>query len=188
MSGRVELHAGVGGAEGVLQDKAYTKVLSVDAAYHFGCRGQFFFEAFRLLRPGGTMVLADLALGQKWRQLGWGTRLALMLAGAAMGIPRENMVSREDYAAELEAAGFDAESIKIVPITEHVLPGFCSFVSNHRRAAAAELVLPGAWSKLRFVAWLWHCAYTPPEPGATGTVAAGTGGAIDFVLVSAKKL
>ena len=58
-------------------------------------------------------------------------KLILRMAAAAVGVPSQNMVSAAEYTAQLEQAGFS--EVAVTPITAHVLPGFCSFVSAQRR-------------------------------------------------------
>ena len=60
------------------------------------------------------------------------------------------------------------------PITEHVIPGFCRFISRHRVIVGAPLTHGKHWRKLRAVSWLLNAGYA--------------GGVIDFVIVKAVKV
>jgi len=44
------------------QSNRFAHVLGIEGPIHFDTRARFFSEALRVLRPGGTLVLADFAL------------------------------------------------------------------------------------------------------------------------------
>ena len=149
---------------------SFTKVLSVDAAYHFRTRQFFFTEASRVLVPGGTLALADMVLSRPLSQMTWGQRCTLRLVGAAASIPTENMVDSKQYRRQLEDGGFS--NVRCRSIGNDVIPGFCNFVRRHRNAlggvtASAHI----GWLKLRILCWLLRAGHS--------------GNVIDFILVSA---
>ncbi|MCQ6245747.1 class I SAM-dependent methyltransferase [Streptomyces malaysiensis] len=41
-------------------DETFDKVVALESAFHFSTRDQFFAQAFRVLRPGGLLVTADV--------------------------------------------------------------------------------------------------------------------------------
>jgi MPBQ/MSBQ methyltransferase len=69
-------------------DNEFDAVICVEAAFHFETREDFFKESWRVLRPGGYMLISDI----------------LMAAGAE--IPQENIVTLKEYEDLLTTAGY----------------------------------------------------------------------------------
>jgi SAM-dependent methyltransferase len=107
-----------------LPDACCDIVTAVDCAFHFHTREDFPTEAFRVLRPGGRLVLADVIRAAPepdgWRQrvqeFTW-TQFAQKFA-----VPAANADQRTPYTAKLRAAGF--EVVDVTAIGEHVFPGW----------------------------------------------------------------
>jgi cytochrome P450/cyclopropane fatty-acyl-phospholipid synthase-like methyltransferase len=92
---------------------SFDRVVSLEAAFLFDTREDFFREAFRVLRPGGKIAAADVILRPGRRE-----ERIRVLAPWNSYIPVANWYDSEGYAERLRAAGF--VDIEIRDITDHV--------------------------------------------------------------------
>ncbi len=151
-------------------------VLALDCAYHFPNRMEFFALAQQHLAPAGQLALTDFMLAEQHdtaslahRVLGWMLKLSR--------VAEANIVDRERYRLELQETGF--ENIRMVDISEHVMPGLAQFIRNLRldKIPAGAGTRPGwsGWLKYRltgrFLEWafrrsiLRYCVITATKSG-----------------------
>lgn len=153
-----------------LPDACCDIVTAVECAFHFHTRADFMAEAFRVLRPGGRLVLADIIRAAPepdgirrrlqdftWRQF-----------AAKFSVPAENADRRAPYTAKLRATGF--EGVEVTPIGEHVFPGWHQALREDG-ALFARLPLAGQLPYRLLLNLDARTAY----------------GALDYVLATARK-
>jgi cyclopropane fatty-acyl-phospholipid synthase-like methyltransferase len=100
-------------------DGAFDKVVSIEAAFHFDSRREFFAEARRVLRPGGILSMADIVAAPPRNFL---MSALLWYARRGLQMPASNIEGIDAYRQALESAGF--EVLEVENITPDVVGPF----------------------------------------------------------------
>ncbi len=150
-------------------DSSFDVVTALESAFHFNSREDFFREAWRVLRPGGRLVMTDLAAASK--PLSLKDRLAETIGRSFWQIPKGNLYPAALYQKKLEDCGFVAVDVR--SIWRDVYPPFVEFA----RARLQDRELAGRMNPLfrrMLMSSLKARRRLSPE-------------AMDYVLVSAVK-
>lgn len=114
-----------------IESASVDKVVAVECAFHFRSRERFLREAWRVLRPGGRLVLADIIPAPSVR--GFPARLeqhlSWRLVAGKFAIPPENAYTRPTYHSKLAMSGF--EQISVESIREYVYAPLHRFLAEH---------------------------------------------------------
>jgi len=127
---RVDLRLG-SATQMPIADASVDKVLALECAFHFVSREDFFREAWRVLRPGGRLVTADILpmpLTGGWRDRLL-QRLSWRLMANKFAVPDENVYGVEGYGERLARQGF--ESVRIESIRDRVYAPLHDYLRAH---------------------------------------------------------
>lgn len=122
------IQVGLGDATALTQEPAsFTKVLGVECAFHFNTRRDFFREAARVLVPGGRLALTDVIPRRGVDPAAYLASVYPVGTNPDMNVA-DNACDADVYADHLRDAGFT--EIRIEPITEQTLRGYCSYLER----------------------------------------------------------
>jgi len=137
-----------------LADAAADGVISVEAAFHFRSRRAFFYECFRVLRPGGVLSISDIPVRR------WPVTPAEVLSGLTQlrvfGLRPDMAATAGQIAAAARAAGL--AEVEVTECGDRV-------IAPALRLAAARLAAPagapaGQQAAARLLLWqvglLWR--------------------------------
>ncbi len=99
-----------------IDDSSIDLVVSLESAFHYSTREDFFAEALRVLRPGGRLVTADILPMPKApdRSTRIRQRLSWWLVASKFNIPPANVYGIAEYEQKLAAAGFEQAEVRSI--------------------------------------------------------------------------
>ncbi len=135
LSDRIDLRFG-SATDIALENESVDKVVCLESAFHFNTRETFLHEAWRVLRPGGRLALADIIPRKMPKAITFEQRIKEALGRVLWQIPDTNMYTAEVLDDKLKSAGF--ENRRFRSISDNVFLPFRNF--SRKRIQDPEIV------------------------------------------------
>ncbi|KAJ8303040.1 hypothetical protein KUTeg_019436 [Tegillarca granosa] len=126
-------------------DNAFDYIVCVEGGPHFNTREDFFKEAFRVLKPGGKLFMADVVTTKSVNELNFVNKFILKVGTRSWVVAPENITFGLDvYEQQFKNCGFI--NTNFTYIGHRVYPGYCAFnckLSTMRQQARIRGVFEG---------------------------------------------
>lgn len=129
---------------------SFDNIICVEAACHFNTREKFFGEAYRVLKPGGRLVMSDIIFRR------FTMYLPDVMTGEKMMPNANHILSMAVFETQCRNAGF--EHVEVQDIAEQSWKTFLRRWSKFRRGRET-----GSWltkAKSNFLFALWVCGWS----------------------------
>lgn len=96
-------------------DHAFDVIFSIESAFHYPNRKQFFEHANNLLTPDGRFIITDIMLQNDYNENSWNNKLFIYFFSDFLHIPTQNLISADEWDKQL-ASVFVVD--EIIDVTE----------------------------------------------------------------------
>lgn len=124
-----------------IPDNSVDRVICLQSAFQFNTRDDFFAEAYRVLKPGGIFVAADMIMSDDCKKSlnpwAWFTR-------RRVGWSHKNVYSSSTYKNLLEVKGF--QEVDISSIRNNVFPGMREYIKRRYNGEEPDSIIIDTFS------------------------------------------
>jgi cyclopropane fatty-acyl-phospholipid synthase-like methyltransferase len=109
--------------------RAFDVIFSIESAFHYPNRKQFFEHANDLLTPDGRFIITDIMLQTEYSENSWNNKLFMYFFSDFFHIPAQNLISAEEWDKQL-ASAFVVE--EVIDVTEKTFgPYYMHFMHTY---------------------------------------------------------
>jgi cyclopropane fatty-acyl-phospholipid synthase-like methyltransferase len=111
-------------ADDLVDINKYTRIISIESAFHYQNRERFFKKCYDALKPKGKLIMSDIIINNNYRN---NNGLILNMYQSyyrdyILKIPKENAIDIESYKTQLENAGFS--KVNVYDVSEKTINKF----------------------------------------------------------------
>lgn len=111
-------------ADDLVDINKYTRIISIESAFHYQNREGFFKKCYDALKPKGKLIISDIIINNNYRN---NNGLILNMYQSyyrdyILKIPKENAIDIESYKTQLENAGFS--KVNVYDVSEKTINKF----------------------------------------------------------------
>ena len=108
------------------RENSFDYVICVEGEPHMNSREDFIREAFRVLKPGGKLFMADIVVMKAVQDLTYPQQMVWKTAAKLWVIPHINIsYGIDDYKQKIKDIGFKMTKIEF--LGDRVIPGYCNY-------------------------------------------------------------
>lgn len=110
-------------------NRAFDVIFSIESAFHYPNRKQFFEHANDLLTPDGRFIITDIMLQNEYSENSWNNKLFVSFFSDFFHIPAQNLISADEWDKQL-ASAFVVE--EVIDVTEKTFgPYYMHFMHTY---------------------------------------------------------
>ena len=110
-------------------NRAFDVIFSIESAFHYPNRKQFFEHANDLLTPDGRFIITDIMLQNDYSENSWNNKLFVSFFSDFFHIPAQNLISADEWDKQL-ASAFVVE--EVMDVTEKTFgPYYMHFMHTY---------------------------------------------------------
>ncbi len=98
-------------------NRAFDVIFSIESAFHYPNRKQFFEHANDLLTPDGRFIITDIMLQTEYSECGWNNQLFMYFFSDFFHIPAQNLISADEWDKQLASVFVVEETIDVTEKT-----------------------------------------------------------------------
>lgn len=127
-------------ADELVDINKYTRIISIESAFHYPNRERFFKKCYNALEPNGKLIMSDIIINNNYKNNNG--MILNMYQGYyrdyILKIPKENAINIDVYKTQLQNAGFS--KVNVYDVSEKTINKFYELFDSNVIANAPQIL------------------------------------------------